>query len=44
MKVGANGGLDTTIATVPMPVVALINAGLIGDVSIDGADVTKLKN
>ncbi|WP_323118619.1 BPSL1445 family SYLF domain-containing lipoprotein [Burkholderia alba] len=44
VKVGANGAIDTTTATAPVQVVVLTNAGLMGDVSINGTKVTKLKN
>ena len=43
VKVGANGAVDTTTATAPVQVVVLTNAGLMGDVSINGTKVTKLK-
>jgi lipid-binding SYLF domain-containing protein len=43
VKMGANGAVDTTTATAPVQVVVLTNAGLVGDVSINGTKVTKLK-
>ncbi|KAB0650018.1 MULTISPECIES: BPSL1445 family SYLF domain-containing lipoprotein [Burkholderia] len=43
VKMGANGAVDTTTATAPVQVVVLTNAGLMGDVSINGTKVTKLK-
>lgn len=43
VKMGANGAIDTTTATAPVQVVVLTNAGLMGDVSINGTKVTKLK-
>ena len=43
VKMGANGAIDTTTATAPVEVVVLTNAGLMGDVSINGTKVTKLK-
>jgi len=43
VKVGANGTVDTTTATSPVEVFVLTNAGLMGDVSINGTKVTKLK-
>ncbi|TCW80180.1 hypothetical protein C5O80_25405 [Burkholderia sp. SRS-46] len=43
VKVGANGAIDTTTATAPVQVIVLTNAGLMGDVSINGTKVTKLK-
>ncbi|AOJ01704.1 MULTISPECIES: BPSL1445 family SYLF domain-containing lipoprotein [Burkholderia] len=43
VKMGANGAIDTTTATAPVEVVVLTNAGLMGDVSISGTKVTKLK-
>lgn len=42
VKVGANGAIDTTTATAPVQVVVLTNAGLMGDVSINGTKVSKL--
>lgn len=43
VKVGANGAVDSNTATAPIQVVVLTNAGLMGDVSINGTKVTKLK-
>ncbi|MGU7773217.1 BPSL1445 family SYLF domain-containing lipoprotein [Burkholderia sp. MR1-5-21] len=43
VKMGANGAVDTTTATAPVQVVVLTNAGLMGDVSVNGTKVTKLK-
>ncbi|MBU9464347.1 hypothetical protein LGM75_04340 [Burkholderia multivorans] len=43
VKMGANGAVDTNTATAPVQVVVLTNAGLMGDVSINGTKVTKLK-
>ncbi|MDM8357402.1 BPSL1445 family SYLF domain-containing lipoprotein [Pandoraea communis] len=43
VKVGANGAVDTTTATAPVQVVVMTNTGLMGDVSINGTKVTKLK-
>ncbi|RQR34686.1 hypothetical protein DIE23_11945 [Burkholderia sp. Bp9143] len=43
VKMGANGAIDTTTATAPVQVIVLTNAGLMGDVSINGTKVTKLK-
>jgi lipid-binding SYLF domain-containing protein len=42
VKMGANGAVDTTTATSPVEVFVLTNAGLMGDVSINGTKVTKL--
>ena len=42
MKVGANGAVDTTTATAPVEVLVLTNAGLMGDLSVNGTKVTKL--
>jgi len=42
VKIGANGAVDTTTATAPVQVIVLTNAGLMGDVSINGTKVTKL--
>ncbi len=43
VKMGANGAIDTTTATAPVEVIVLTYAGLMGDVSISGTKVTKLK-
>ncbi|MBB5424679.1 lipid-binding SYLF domain-containing protein [Paraburkholderia atlantica] len=43
VKVGANGAVDTTTATAPVQVFVLTNAGLMGDVSLQGTKVTRLK-
>ncbi len=43
VKMGANGAIDTTTATAPVQVVVLTNAGLMGDLSINGMKVTKLE-
>ncbi|ABX15077.1 hypothetical protein KTD19_17410 [Burkholderia multivorans] len=43
VKMGANGAVDTNTATAPVQVIVLTNAGLMGDVSINGTKVTKLK-
>ncbi|AOI70606.1 hypothetical protein WI73_23945 [Burkholderia ubonensis] len=43
VKMGANGAIDTNTATAPVQVIVLTNAGLMGDVSINGTKVTKLK-
>jgi lipid-binding SYLF domain-containing protein len=42
VKMGANGAIDTTTATAPVEVIVLTNAGLMGDVSINGTKVSKL--
>ncbi|WP_321786036.1 YSC84-related protein [Burkholderia pyrrocinia] len=42
VKVGANGAVDTTTATAPVEVLILTNAGLMGDLSVNGTKVTKL--
>src|SRR5262249_48809125 len=42
VKVGANGAVDTTQATAPVEVLVLANAGLMGDLSVNGTKVTKL--
>lgn len=42
LKIGANGAVDTTTATSPVEVFVLTNAGLMGDVSVNGTKVTKL--
>ncbi|MBR8257671.1 BPSL1445 family SYLF domain-containing lipoprotein [Burkholderia ambifaria] len=43
VKMGANGAVDSNTATAPIQVIVLTNAGLMGDVSINGTKVTKLK-
>ncbi|KVP55938.1 hypothetical protein WJ95_00450 [Burkholderia ubonensis] len=42
VKVGANGAVDTNTATAPVQVLVLTNAGLMGDLSVNGTKVTKL--
>lgn len=42
LKMGANGALDTTTATKPVQVIILTNAGLMGDLSVEGTKVTRL--
>ncbi|MGF6633320.1 lipid-binding SYLF domain-containing protein [Paraburkholderia sp. MM5496-R1] len=43
VKIGANGAVDTTTATAPVQVFVMTNAGLMGDVSLQGTKVTRLK-
>lgn len=43
LKVGANGAIDTTTATAPVSAIVLTNAGLMGDVSLSGTKVSRLK-
>jgi lipid-binding SYLF domain-containing protein len=43
LKVGANGEIDTTTATAPVEAIVLTNAGLMGDVSLSGTKVSRLK-
>ncbi|AOJ84455.1 hypothetical protein WS86_28350 [Burkholderia savannae] len=43
VKMGANGAVDTSTATGPVNVIVLTNAGLMGDLSINGTKVTRLK-
>jgi lipid-binding SYLF domain-containing protein len=43
VKVGANGAVDTNTATAPVQVFVLTNAGLMGDVSLQGTKVSRLK-
>ncbi|WP_168788341.1 BPSL1445 family SYLF domain-containing lipoprotein [Paraburkholderia aromaticivorans] len=43
LKVGANGALDTTTATAPVNAIVLTNAGLMGDLSLSGTKVSRLK-
>jgi lipid-binding SYLF domain-containing protein len=42
VKVGANGAIDTTTATSQVVALVLTNAGLMADVSVNGAKVTRL--
>jgi len=43
VKMGANGSIDTTTATAPVQVFVLTNAGLMGDLSLQGTKVSRLK-
>ncbi|NML31256.1 BPSL1445 family SYLF domain-containing lipoprotein [Paraburkholderia antibiotica] len=43
VKVGANGAIDTNTATAPVQVFVMTNAGLMGDVSLQGTKVSRLK-
>ncbi|HEY2400138.1 MAG TPA: YSC84-related protein [Steroidobacteraceae bacterium] len=43
LKIGANGAIDTTTATAPVNAIVLTNAGLMGDVSLSGTKVSRLK-
>jgi lipid-binding SYLF domain-containing protein len=43
VKVGANGVIDTNTATAPVVAFVLTNAGLMGDVSLSGTKVSRLK-
>ncbi len=43
VKVGANGAVDTTTATAPVEVFVMTNTGLIGDLSLSGTKVSRLK-
>jgi lipid-binding SYLF domain-containing protein len=42
VKVGANGSVDTTTATAPVEVIVLTNAGLMGNLSVDGTKISKI--
>jgi len=42
VKVGANGAVDSNTATAPVQVLVLTNAGLMGDLSVNGTKVTRL--
>lgn len=42
VKVGANGSIDTTSATTPVQVIALTNAGLMGNLSLEGTKVSPM--
>jgi lipid-binding SYLF domain-containing protein len=43
VKIGANGVIDTRTATAPVQVFVLTNAGLMGDLSLQGTKVSRLK-
>ncbi|WGS48158.1 YSC84-related protein [Paraburkholderia sp. D15] len=43
VKMGANGAIDTTTATAPVEVFVMTNAGLMGDLSLQGTKVSRLK-
>jgi len=43
VKIGANGAVDTTTATAPVEVFVMTNAGLMGDVSLQGTKISRLK-
>ncbi|WP_133666879.1 YSC84-related protein [Paraburkholderia sp. BL10I2N1] len=43
VKVGVNGVIDTNTATAPVQAFVLTNAGLMGDVSLSGTKVSRLK-
>jgi lipid-binding SYLF domain-containing protein len=43
LKVGANGEIDSTTATAPVEAIVMTNAGLMGDVSLSGTKVSRLK-
>lgn len=42
VKMGANGAVDTNTATSPVEVFVLTNAGLMGDLSLQGTKVSRL--
>ncbi|MGA7778815.1 MAG: YSC84-related protein [Paraburkholderia sp.] len=42
VKLGANGSVDTTTATKPVEVFIVTNSGLMGDLSLGGAKITRL--
>jgi lipid-binding SYLF domain-containing protein len=42
VKMGANGAVDSTTATAPVEVFVLTNAGLMGDLSLQGTKVSRL--
>jgi lipid-binding SYLF domain-containing protein len=43
VTVGANGAIDSNTATAPVEVFVLTNAGLMGDLSLQGTKVSRLK-
>lgn len=42
VKVGANGAIDTTTATSPVQVIALTNAGLMANLTLEGTKISRL--
>lgn len=42
LKMGANGAVDTTTATKPVQVIVMTNAGLMGDLSLQGMKISPL--
>jgi lipid-binding SYLF domain-containing protein len=42
LKMGANGTVDSTTATKPVQVIILTNAGLMGNLSVEGTKVTRM--
>lgn len=43
LKMGANGAVDTTSITKPVQVIVMTNAGLMGDLSLQGMKISKIK-
>ncbi|MGH8778571.1 BPSL1445 family SYLF domain-containing lipoprotein [Paraburkholderia sp.] len=43
VKMGANGAIDSNTATAPVEVFVMTNAGLMGDLSLAGTKVSRLK-
>lgn len=42
LKMGANGAIDTTTATKPVEVIVMTNAGLMGDLSLQGMKISRI--
>lgn len=42
LKMGANGAIDTTTATKPVQVIVMTNAGLMGDLSLEGTKISHI--
>lgn len=42
LKMGANGAVDTTTATKPVEVIVMTNAGLMGDLSLQGMKISRI--
>jgi lipid-binding SYLF domain-containing protein len=42
LKMGANGAVDTTTATKPVQVIVMTNAGLMGDLSLQGMKISRI--
>lgn len=43
-KMGATGAIDTTTATKPVQVIVMTNAGLMGDLSLEGTKISRIED